>query len=164
MDSTTLETLEYGAVLKEIAALASNPLGEERVLNTRPSGSLHRIEETFREFKEVSDHIRSSGKLPLSGVVDLSTLFSRVEPEGAYLLPEDLVVVKGNLEAAVALKALISPAFERAYQRTAEKINAISDVSFPLSEIERTLDERGDIRDNASTELRRIRKEIRAGK
>lgn len=164
MDSTTLETLEYGAVLKEIAAFASNPLGEERVLNTRPSGSLHRIEETFREFKEVSDHIRSSGKLPLSGVVDLSTLFSRVEPEGAYLLPEDLVVVKGNLEAAVALKALISPAFERAYQMTAEKINAISEVSFPLSEIERTIDERGDIRDNASTELRRIRKEIRAGK
>ncbi len=164
MDSTTLETLEYGAVLKEIAAFATNPLGEERVLNTRPSDSLHGIEETFREFKEVSDYIRSSGKLPLSGVVDLSALFSRVEPEGAYLLPEDLVVVKGNLEAAVALKALISPAFERAYQRTAEKINAISDVSFPLSEIERTLDERGDIRDNASPELRRIRKEICAGK
>ncbi|MBI4950358.1 MAG: endonuclease MutS2 [Deltaproteobacteria bacterium] len=164
MDSTTLETLEYGAVLKEIAAFASNPLGEARVFNTRPFASIQTIEETFREFKEVRDCVQEAGKLPLSGVVDLAPLFALVEPDGAYLLPEDLVVVKGNLEATVALKALITPAFERAYQRTAEKINSLSEVSFPLSEIERTLDERGDIRDNASTELRRIRKEIRAGR
>lgn len=164
MDSTTLETLEYGAVLKEIAAYASNLLGEERVLNTRPSDSLQIIEGSFREFKEVRDIIQSSGKLPLAGVVDLHGFFSRVEPEGAYLLPEDLVVVKGNLETSTALKSLITPAFERAYQRTAEKINALSDVSLPLSEIERTIDERGEIRDNASPDLRRIRKEIRAGK
>ncbi|MBI5643209.1 MAG: endonuclease MutS2 [Deltaproteobacteria bacterium] len=164
MDETTFETLEYGTVLAELAAFASNTLGRENVLAFRPRASIPAIEEDFKDYSEVREFLKISGKLPVGGVTCLADILRRTEPEGAYLFPEDLMPVRHNLQSALELNALLNPSFERSYPRLAQKISSLSDTSEILSELNRILDDKGEIKDSASPTLSRIRREIRLSK
>lgn len=164
VDHTTLETLEYPAVLKELAASTVTPLGLEKALGLKPSSDINSLEETFKEFSEIRDVIKFSGRLPLGGVADIRALLAKAEPFGAYLLPEELMQVRTNLEASIRLKAIEDSNFKRAYPRTSTKIEAISDQKPLYNELLRIIDDKGWIKDNASPELYHIRKEIRSNK
>ncbi|MBI5492977.1 MAG: endonuclease MutS2 [Deltaproteobacteria bacterium] len=163
MDNTTLETLEYGAVLNELAAFTVTAPGKDVAAALRPLASVRSIEESFKEYSEVNELIKS-GRLPLGGVSDLKELLSRLGPGGAYLLPEELMLVRSNLAASIQMRALLGPSFSRSYPLLNEKIGAISDQRGLHSELARIIDDRGEIRDNASSGLYRVRKEIKGSK
>lgn len=164
MDNTTLEILEYPAVLKEIAGFAMTPPGRGKVLRCVPLPDPAAVEEAFGEFREGLDIVKSAGSLPLGGVEDISPFFARLEPEGAYLLAEDLMLVRGNLHAAKRLRALLALAFSRQYPSISAMIEAVSSQKELLSSLERILDDKGEMKDDASPELARIRRSIRSGR
>ncbi len=163
MDNTTLETLEYGAVLNELAAFTVTAPGREEAVGLRPLASVRSIEESFKEYSEVNELIKS-GRLPLGGVTDLRELLSRLGPGGAYLLPEELMLVRSNLAASIQLRALLGPPFSRSYPLLQAKIGSISDQRGLHAELARIIDDKGEIRDNASSGLYRVRKEIKGNK
>lgn len=163
MDNTTFETLEYGAVLDELAGFTVTAPGRDAAAALRPLGSVDSIKESFKEYSEVNELIKT-GRLPLGGVTDLRELLSKLGPEGAYLLPEELMLVRGNLAASIQLRALLSPSFSRVYPLLHSKIGSISDQKALHSELARIIDDRGEIRDNASSGLYRVRKEIKGNK
>ncbi|MBI5588210.1 MAG: endonuclease MutS2 [Deltaproteobacteria bacterium] len=161
MDDTTLETLEWPAVLRELSSRALTPMGRARADGLRASGDILLIREAFREFSELRDIVKASGTLPLGGVSDIRPMLKRVEPAGAYLLPEDFILIRSNTEASVRLKSIPDQSFSRAYPLISSKIEGVSDQRRLLSELNRIFDEKGGIKDDASYELFRLRKEIR---
>ncbi len=163
MDDTTLETLEYPAVLREIASFTVTSPGREKVEGLRPSGDAGGIEEAFKEFLEVREISEVSGKLPLGGVTDIREILGKADL-GAFLLPEELLAIRNNLEAVLQLKAILNPSFSRKYPKISSKIEALSDLKPVYCELERILDEKGGIKDTASHGLYSIRKEIRSSK
>lgn len=164
VDQTTLDTLEFPAVLKELAAFAMTEAGKEKALATRPSASVPEIEAAYRELSELSGVLKVSGTLPLGGAGDLRPVLSRLDPEGAYLLPPDLLLVLSNITTAALVKSLNTASFARLYPRISARIEGLSMQDDLREELERVIDERGEIKDTASPGLFRIRREIRASK
>lgn len=165
MDETTLSTLEYPTVLFELASFSMTPVGREKVLGLRPGKDLHSIEEAYAEYHEVSDIVKTSGTLPLGGVGDIRGILSKTDPDGAYLLPSDLLSVLSNLTSAELVKSLFeSREAGRQYPRTAERAGRISRQDELRHALTRIIDEKGEIKDTASTALYNIRREIRGNK
>lgn len=164
MDKTTLETLEFPSVTGELAGYAQTPLGRELALGLKPEEDLGRVIEAFKDYAEASTFIKAVGRFPLSGVTDLGRLLSRLGPEGAYLLPEELILVRSNLESSRLIKSYLNEEVRRTYPRLSAKMESLSDQSSLYSELNRILDEKGEIRDNATPALNRLRKEIRSSK
>lgn len=164
MDETTLETLEWRAVLRELSLRALTPMGRSKAEALASLGDILLVREAFGEFSELRDVVRASGTLPLGSCSDIGPLLKRVEPEGAYLLPDDFVQIRLNIEASVRLKAVPDQSFSRTYPRIASKIEAVTDQKPLLHELNRIFDEKGGIKDDASYELSRLRGEIRAAR
>ena len=143
---------------------ALTPMGRSRAGGLSPLNDIALMREAFGEFSELRDVVRVSGTLPLGGSVDLRPLLKRVEPEGAYLLPEDFIQVRSSIETSVRLKSIPDQAFSRTYPKTASKIESLSDQKPLLRELNRIFDEKGGIKDGASHELLRLRSEIRAAR
>ncbi len=164
MDQTTLETLEFPSVLRELASFAMTPVGKEAAEALRPSASVPGIEEAYREYSELAGIIKITGTLPLGGINDIRPVLGRLDPEGAFLLAADLLLVRSNITATSLVKSLNTASFAKLYPLISARIEGLSMQEELKEELERILDDRGEIKDTASTALFRIRKEIRANK
>lgn len=164
VDETTLETLEFPAVLHELASYTLTAAGREMAEGLKPLPETHAILGAFSDFTEVFEIIAVSGTLPLGGVNDIRPILSKIDLEGAYLLPDELVQIRSNISSSEELKKLASASFARLYPRTSARIEGISGQAALYSMLIRILDEKGEIKDGASPTLYRIRKEIRANK
>lgn len=140
------------------------PVGKELIEGVRPSSSVAEIEESFREYSELAGILKVSGTLPLGGINDIRPVLSRLDPVGAFLLAPDLLLIRSNITASSLIKFLNTASFSRLYPRISARIEALSIQDELKEELERILDDRGEIKDTASTTLFRIRKEIRANK
>jgi len=156
--------LEYPAVLREIAGFTVTPLGREKVEGLGPVGPVSELEGAFKEYSEARDILKTSGKLPLAGVADTREILGRIDPAGAFLLPEELVQIRTNLEAVRELKALLSTSFSREYPIISLKLETLSELKPLYGELLRIVDDKGQIKDTASHELYNIRKEIKSGR
>jgi DNA mismatch repair protein MutS2 len=174
VDDITLETLEYPAVLRELAALASTPPGRDKAAGLRPSADIQAVLGALEEYKEAEALIKSSGRIPLGGVSDIRAVLDRAVPEGAFLLPDELLVIKANMEAALGIRGILAAGtaekhvkeeYPRGkYPKISALIRSLSDHGPALADLDRALDERGEIRDDASRALSRIRREIRSSR
>lgn len=164
MDRTTLETLEFPAVLEELVSFTVTPEGRERAYRLGPLSSIVEMEEVRAEFAEVQLIIKEQGRLPLGGVADLRPLFARIDPEGSFLMPEEILQVCANLDSSLRLRALLDPQFEKTFPVVFTRIEPVSNQRALLSELQRVMDEKGEIKDSASPALNGIRREIRTSK
>jgi DNA mismatch repair protein MutS2 len=139
-------------------------MGRAKAEGLAASSDILLIREAFGEFSELRDIVKVSGTLPIGSAVDLRPALKRVEPEGAYLVPEEFIQIRSNIEASVRLKAAPDQSYPRTYPRIASKIEGVSDQKPLLRELNRIFDEKGGIKDDASHELFRLRKEIRAAR
>lgn len=164
MDETTLLTLEYPSVLAELGTFSMTPVGREKVLGLKPRPDIRSIEDAYAEYSEVFQHITVSGTFPIGGVGDIREVLSRTALEGAYLLQPDLLLIRSNLVSAALLKSVANQQFSRSCPRTAARIGRIPGEEDLKGELDRILDEKGEIKDTASPGLFRVRREIRASK
>jgi len=140
------------------------PVGREMALGLKPRADIRSIEGAYADYSEVALLIQVSGTLPLGGVSDIRGLLSKTDVEGSYLLAPELLILRSNLASASIIKSLGTQSFSRSYPRTSERIGRVSDQEALYSELERILDDKGEIKDTASPELYRIRREVRASK
>ena len=165
MDQTTLDALEYHDVLAELSGFSTTPLGRGLILAEHPSVDLGEIEQRFEDVAELSMLLDSSTRLPLGGIEDIRPILNRSMPEGSYLLSEDLREIGSTLASLVLLKGVSSDErsgdFRRRYPRTGAALDSLSDHSALSYELSRIFDSTGKIVDDASSNLNRIRKEIR---
>lgn len=164
MDNTTLETLEYPSVLKELSFFTATPIGKDKAERLLPRADVIRINEAYGELNEAREIFKVFGRLPLGGVTDISPLLSKAELSGAFLLPEELILVKNNLFSTIQIKSYSNQQFAKLYPRVSSMLEDLSDESALHAELNRIVDEKAQIKDTASRELFRIRKEILAGK
>jgi len=164
MDQTTLDILEFPAVLNEIASFSMTAPGRASVLSLRPLSGLPELDDAFAEFLEMSEAVRAAGTLPLGSVSDIAPLLKRLSTAGAYLLPEDLLLVIGNLRASRSLRTVCALDFTRRHPLISASIEALSGQKELFRSLERIVDDKGEIKDDASSELLRIRRAIRSSR
>ncbi|MBU0705344.1 MAG: endonuclease MutS2 [Chloroflexi bacterium] len=159
MDAKHLTTLEFPKVLARLATYASFSAGEELVRALLPETSPREISWRLKTTSEARALLDIKPETSLGGAHDIRPQV-RAAQRGATLPPPELLDVRDTLVAARNLHRTLTR-LESQFPRLAHLANGIQLCPDIITEINRCLDERGNVRDNASLELARIRRETR---
>jgi DNA mismatch repair protein MutS2 len=136
-------------------------MGRKRAAALTFSSDFDLVNRLLRETREFLTILETGLPFPAQDYLDLSPVLLRIQVPGSYLLPEELADLRLSLKT---IKECLD-FFRLPAAQAFPNLQALAgDQEVPghiLREAERILDDKGEIRDNASTELARIRKEMR---
>ena len=161
MDERTLEAIEYPQALKLLAARCQSAPGQAAALSLRPAAEAAVVRVRLDETDEALDLMRMGEKLPLAPFEDPSPWLEDVRHRGGVLEPGQFLQILSFLN--------ISAETSKFLEKNKERVPCLhgwiqdADLLRPLAaQIKRVLDERGEVRDDASTALRTARSQVRS--
>ncbi len=153
------ETLEFPKILEQLAAYADFSGGAELARALRPFEDVESAQEALRLTSEARHFLATHPDFDLGGIRDLRPLVEQAE-RGAYLPPESFLDIRATLRHVSRIRRLVLS--------VEEELPALADLAWRLlpqpslvEAIAATLDDEGALRDDASPELARLRREIR---
>ncbi|MDH7479287.1 MAG: endonuclease MutS2 [Syntrophomonadaceae bacterium] len=163
----TLDKLEFNKVIARLKDCCASALGVEKALALTPGSRLTEVTEALSKTTEARDFLRREPSLPLGGIFDIRGHLWKAE-KGGVLEPAELNQVASTLRASRRLKKLLTgePPNPGRTARTGigPFLAALAGQlgSFPQLEesVAAAIDEEGEIKDTASPELRRLRRQI----
>ena len=153
------EKLELPAVLSRLAEYTSFSAGRELALALAPSPDASEVSYRQQETAEARTLMSMKPDLRLGGVHDLRP-FVENAMLGARLLPQDLLNIRDTLKQADLLKRSLLRSGDQ-FPRLAAMGHQLEPCPQVSGEIERCIDDRGEVVDHASPDLARIRSELR---
>jgi DNA mismatch repair protein MutS2 len=154
-----LVTLEFPKVLARLAAHASFSAGEEKARALVPSADLSEVRWRLETTSEARALLDAKSDTTLGGAHDVRPQVEAAQ-RSAALPPPELLDVRDTLIAARNLHRSLTRLKEQ-FPLLAVIASRIQPCPEIVTEIDRCLDARGDVRDDASPELARIRREAR---
>ena len=162
MNQKVLRTLEYNKIVEQLAEYAFGADTKERCLSLLPSTSLSEITNAQQQTKDAMNRSLKKGRLDCSGIKPLSSAIRRVEIGGTMNIEELLGLCK-LLETARRVKAYGRKERE---DIPSDSLSELFDGLEPLSplcdEICRCIISVDEISDDASSNLKSIRRSIRS--
>ncbi len=162
MNQKVLRTLEYNKIVERLAEYAFGADTKERCLSLLPSTSLSEITNAQQQTKDAMNRSLKKGRLDCSGIKPLSSAIRRVEIGGTMNIEELLGLCK-LLETARRVKAYGRKERE---DIPSDSLSELFDGLEPLSplcdEICRCIISVDEISDDASSNLKSIRRSIRS--
>jgi DNA mismatch repair protein MutS2 len=159
MDSIHLNTLEYPKILAQLARHTSFSAGRQRALTLQPSPVVAEVRLRLQETREARHLLDSDAVISLGGVRDIRPLAQNAR-RGAILQPADLLNIQDTLRAGSRI--------QRALARKQAEVPLLADIASRIEpcdelagEIERCISDQGDVVDDASAGLARIRRQMR---
>jgi len=159
MDSQSLRVLEFQHIQSFLQSLVLTGPGRQAVAQVRPSTDKEQIQILLDQVTELKEYLQIGNSLPLGGIHDLVAVIEQVRFSGQALQPVELLDVAETLKATSTLKHLVSRG-EPQYGKLADLLDNLKPIPELERKISRAIDNRGQIKDGASNELGRIRKEI----
>lgn len=137
-------------------------LGEEQVSLMSFSSNFGEVKRQLEETAEMIRILNEEDEFPANYFFDVRPALGRIRVEGTYLDQSELFDLRRSLETINALVRFfnIEEDSEVKYPRLAEKAGDVEVFPFLLTAIDRILDKFGYIKDNASSDLSRIRREL----
>jgi DNA mismatch repair protein MutS2 len=164
MDRPSLAALEYPAIVERLARLAATEYGTELVRSLEPSAEAAEVAGRQARTAEAITLHEAAAEPPLQGITDVRRLAERAE-RGGLLQPAELRQTAIAIRVALVAKRALDEAGE-----AAPLLNEIVEpVDAALGELEETIlprveEDGSGLRDDASPELRRLRRELRNGR
>ncbi|MBO5521476.1 MAG: endonuclease MutS2, partial [Eubacterium sp.] len=160
MNEKALHTLEYYKIIEKLEELANSLPGKRLCRELRPSASLAEINDRQQETADAVSRLLRKGNPSFGGVADISGSLKRLQV-GSSLNASELLQIAQLLENAARVKAY--GRHDRS-EEAADCLDPLFDSLEPLTplstEIRRCILSESEIADDASPELRRIRKSI----
>lgn len=163
MNRHALVVLQYPDALRIVARFASSPLGAEAVLALEPSDELAVVETELRCVDQMVTFLLRSEDWIVPPIPDLRVALRRLAVAGSVWEGPELRDAGELLRSARATR--------RAVLRYAEEYPLLASIAERLAKLEdeeaaihRAIDDAGEVRDDASRELARLRKEIRGAR
>ncbi|HEY3746709.1 MAG TPA: endonuclease MutS2 [Gemmatimonadaceae bacterium] len=163
MNSHALNVIEFPRTLALISERAGSPLGAERVRELRPIVDRDLIEREHARVAAVRSLLSAEEPWSLHGVPDARSALTRLRVEGASLAAADLLVLGSLLRSSRVTRESLRGARASAIVTAvlAEQIQALIANKTIEDMIARVIDEDGQVRDDASPALRKIRRELK---
>jgi DNA mismatch repair protein MutS2 len=159
MDENHLNTLEFSKILAQLARHTSFSAGGKLALTLRPSPVFVEVQQRLHETREARHILALDGGMSLGGVRDIRPLAQNAQ-RGAILQPADLLNVQDTLRAGRRV--------QRSLTRKRAEVPLLADIASRVEpcealvdEIGRCISDQGDVVDQASAGLARIRREMR---
>lgn len=163
MESKSLLNLEFDKILKIIASYAGSAAAKEAIAQLHPSTDYNRISSELAEIDEYLDYSQAGVKINIGGIRDIREILEVLGSGSCILGSDDFLKVKANIEVAVNLKKVFESS-DSSYvikggNRIAERIRRIPSLKNLWQRIDDCLDDRGNLRPDASPALAAIRRE-----
>ncbi len=162
-DHTTkiLDTLEFPKIVSRLASHTATSLGRQQAEQLTPSADLEEVKRRLQATDEAATVMRLKGQAPFGGVRDVGSAVRRSQISGT-LRAEDLLHIADTVSGGRKLKVFLLQ-FHKNHpipilQGLADQI---AELAATEREIRDCIDENGEVTDQASAELGRIRKELR---
>lgn len=159
MDLSVLKTLEYPKIRAMLADRSSCTMGREMAEELVPTNEMVEVERRMGETREAREILDAMSNIPLGGIRDVRSMLKRAEV-GSILEPHELVAVSSTLYASRRMKNFFAdmPSSLVILAGYVGKITVLRNLE---NSIENIVNEQGTIRDDASMELLKIRREIK---
>ncbi len=159
MDPHALRTLEFDKILAKLARSTSFSAGRELALDLTPSTDYGEVVRRQRETAEARRLIAMKPRTGLGGAHDVRPLAEKAE-RGGLLDPDNLLQIASTLECARELKTSIIRLEELPLlAAVAEGIEPLVRI---VEDINRCINQRAEVTDQASPALGALRRQIRA--
>jgi DNA mismatch repair protein MutS2 len=159
MDAHALRTLEYDKVIARLARHTSFAAGRELALELEPSDEYREVVRRQRETAEARRLLQMKPRTGLGGAHDVRPLAEKAA-RGGLLVPDELLAIASTLECARDLKASISR-LDEALPLLKDIVDLIEPLTRTAENINRSINQRGEVTDQASPALGSIRREAR---
>jgi DNA mismatch repair protein MutS2 len=158
MNKKALKVLEYEKIIDMLNEQVGSEMTKEVVNSIRPMKNLRMINEALTETTEAVSVIVHKGAMPIGNFYDIGGILN-LSQKGGSLSMRQLLMVKYNLRIAKQVKAFLSGDIPNI-----PVLSGIIELIITLprleADIERCILTEDDMADNASPELRNIRRAI----
>lgn len=159
MDSKTLAILEFPKILQRLAGYAAFSASEKLALNLKPSAKIEEVQRRLARTREARHLLSVQAGVSVGGARDVRPQVQLAQ-RGGVLDAESVLAVKHTL---VASRSLL-----RTLDHQEEDYPTLEEIAMPLQPpaglvdaISQSLDDSGEIPDNASAKLASIRRELK---
>lgn len=153
---TAYQKLGFGAILEAALKYTYTPYGKEYVNNLLPASDHESVSKNLEVSSEWMAILQSGGSHPLSVVDDVKEILKASRIKNNTIALDDFLVVLENARLGRMIKN-----FFKNNELELANLKAISDTLVnhqPLEDaIEKVVTDRGELRDDASSELKKIR-------
>jgi DNA mismatch repair protein MutS2 len=161
MDERTFRTLDFESLVSLLARHVQTPLGRKRVIVLTPSGDRAHVNRELDRTTECVNYISTGGAFGLGEIVDPEESLAQLQVEGTRLEPHEILGLQRLVGAGMDIRAQFSEAEIKARYRELSSITErVPDLRRLLASIRGKILPTGEIDDNASPVLRRIRRDI----
>lgn len=159
MNPKTLDVLEFNKIRRKVAEHCAFSGGVDLALALLPSDDLETVRERLAQTGEAYKLLEQKTDITFGGVKDMRPVLEKAE-RGVTMMPLDLLDVKNTLVRARSLRNLLTR-LEHSFPRLADMAYNIEPCDHVIAEVGRCVNDRAEVVDAASSELARIRQELR---
>jgi DNA mismatch repair protein MutS2 len=165
MDAHGLRVLEYDKIVGIVAGYALSAPGRQAVAGLAPAAARDTVARLLGETREYLGLLRTGERAPLDGIKDIGRALAALHAAGGTLPAMDLLDVASTLAAGRRVKLFFERREGRLREPQCPLVGGIAARIRPLPDVEKAItdavDEAGEVRDSASPDLRRVRKQLR---
>ncbi len=154
------ESLEFNRVLAWIANRCVTDQGRARLKSIEPFQGKEALAIALAEVRDMRDVLQVEGGFPIWNFVDVRVLVNKLIPAESYLEIKEFVELQNFLELSREV-IHFKEKMEDKYPYLNTIIKQLQNTDRLLQQIQFTIDPAGKIFDNASPELKSIRREIK---
>lgn len=161
----TKSKLEFDKIINRISHHAYSPLGSDMCNEIEFFTDKGTLSDELDKVAEMKNVLSTEGDLPLDGLKDIRDILNKIRIEGYFISPAEFLDVLDFLRVSRKLQNFISAVKKRDETELKHCIETVRNLFFDKileHNIEITIDESGNVRDNASAALNKIRKQINA--
>ncbi|MCH7690995.1 MAG: endonuclease MutS2 [candidate division Zixibacteria bacterium] len=159
IDKHTIKVLEFGKVLNLIAGKTLTLLGKEQVLRICPLFDKAEIESKLTEISQMKDILNFGDPFPLVRIEDPREIIKKATVPEIFLEPSEFLLLKSFVMCVNELHGFSKDEREHfpVIDNYLTKLRAFPEL---IKDIDKTIDDSGEIKDSASKELRKLRNEL----
>lgn len=159
LDTKHWQKLELPKILDRLAGYTQFSAGAKSARDLTPCGEIHEAQERLAVTSEARRLLDARPDTTIGGARDVRDKVA-IAQRGAVLTPADLLDVRATLVSGRTLQRVLTR-LEHQFPLLADIAARIQPAGHLIDEIDRCLDDRGEVRDNASPELARARRDVR---
>lgn len=161
MNKKSLKNLEYYKIIEKVASFASSSFGKEQALKLYPSSDINQIKIWQKETSEAVSMTLKKGTLKIGGLRNIEPYLKRVNIGGSLNMEELLNVADFLSSCKIAKDYSKAENKNDIFQTLEPKFNIVEPIEILDREITRCIISHTEMSDDASNELREIRKNIK---
>lgn len=155
----TLKELEFFNVLDFISKKCLTEKGKELILNAHPIDDIKWLTHELSQIDEFTNLLISDEELPVENINDIRPILYKSRIENAILNTGELLSIADVIRVARQLKLFLEHRKEKCPLLNEELFNIFNEPAL-RKHITDAVDDNGEVKDNATKELLKIRNEI----